>query len=180
VAKVVENLRTFARRTEPTKECLNINDILQKALEMRIYELKASNIEVVTELESNLPLAMVDFHQIQQVFLNIILNAEQATTETKHGGKLVIKTCEEAGYIRSTFTDDGPGIPAENLDMLFNPFFTTRGDRGGTGLGLSICHGIVTEHGGRIVVSSEQGKGSTFFVDLPLTTEKIDESKTPE
>jgi signal transduction histidine kinase len=147
---------------------------------MRTYELKASNVEVVTKLESNLPPAMVDFQQIQQVFLNIILNAEQAMTEAKHDGKLVVKTCQESGYIRITFTDDGPGIPPENLDKLCTPFFTTRGDRGGTGLGLSICHGIVTGHGGRFFVKSKLGKGSTFFVELPLSTEKIDESTASE
>ncbi|MBI2329240.1 MAG: HAMP domain-containing histidine kinase, partial [Chloroflexi bacterium] len=81
------------------------------------------------------------------------------------------------GCVRISFADDGPGITAEDLDKLFNPFFTTRGDRGGTGLGLSICHGIVTEHNGRIYARSRAGKGATFFVELPLATEAIDEAK---
>lgn len=89
---------------------------------------------------------MADFHQIQEVFLNIILNAEQVMAETNCRGKLSIKTQETKGYIRVSFADDGPGIPAEHLNKLFDPFFTTRGGKGGTGLGLSICHGIVTEH----------------------------------
>jgi len=170
-ARVVENLLTFARRRELKKECLNIDDVLQKALEMRIYELKTSNIG---------PPVMADFHQIQQVFLNIIVNAEQAMTEADRRGRLLIKTQEEKGYIRITFADDGPGIPDENLDKLFDPFFTTRGERGGTGLGLSICHGIVTEHGGKIYARSKLGEGTTFFVELPLATEKIAESKVPK
>ena len=170
-ARVVENLRIFARRNKPKKECLNIDEILQKALEMRIYELKTSNIEVIIELVSTLPLVMADSQQIQQVFLNIIMNAEQAMTEANRGGKLVIKIKEAEGYIRITFTDDGPGISSENLDKLFDPFFTTRGEKDGTGLGLSICHGIVTEHGGKIYARSKPGKGATFFVELPVATE---------
>lgn len=116
---------------------------------------------------------MVDFQQIQEVFLNIILNAEQVMTEAEGRGKLGIKTQQMKDCIRVSFTDDGPGVPAEHLDMVFDPFFTTRGERGGTGLGLSICHGIVTEHGGRVYVRSKPGKGTTFFVELPLTTEEI-------
>jgi two-component system NtrC family sensor kinase len=176
-AKVVENLLTFARRREPKKQYADINDIVQKALELRAYEFKTANIEVITELAPNLPQVVVDFHQIQEVFLNIILNAEQAMTSTKGEGKLSIKTQQVKGYIRISFTDSGPGIPAEHLEKVFNPFFTTRGEIGGTGLGLSICHGIVTEHGGKIYVKSKLGKGATFFVDLPLAREEKDRSK---
>jgi signal transduction histidine kinase len=111
---------------------------------------------------------MLDFHQIQEVFLNIILNAEQAMTEANNGGRLTIMTVERRGYVRTTFTDDGPGIPAENLEKIFDPFFSTKGEKGGTGLGLSVCHGIITEHGGRIYARSKPGKGTTFFIELPL------------
>jgi PAS domain S-box-containing protein len=176
-AKIVQNLLTFARRREPKKEYSDLNDILQSALELRAYELTTSNIEVVTDLTPNLPQIMADFHQMQEVFLNIILNAEQAMTESHSSGRLTIKTEERKGYIRTTFTDDGPGIPAEHLDKIFDPFFSTRGERGGTGLGLSVCHGIVTEHGGRIYVKSKLGKGATFFVELPLVREEKEASK---
>jgi len=114
---------------------------------------------------------MADFYQIQQVFLNIIMNAEQAMIEANGEGKLVIKTQEMKNCIRISFTDDGPGIPAEQLDKVFDPFFTMRGERGGTGLGLSVCHGIVTEHSGRIYVKSKPGNGTTFFVELTVATE---------
>jgi len=167
-AKVVQNLLTFARRRQPHKQYSDINEILESALELRAYELKTSNIEVITDLAPKLPEAMLDFPQIQEVFLNIILNAEQAITEANGGGKLTIKTEERKGYLRTTFTDDGPGIPAENLEKIFDPFFTTKTKRGGTGLGLSVCHGIVTEHGGRIYARSKAGKGTTFVVELPL------------
>ena len=150
---------------------------MQKALELRAYELKTSNIEVVTELATNLPKAMVDFQQIQQVFLNIILNAEQAITEASRGGKLSIKTQPMKDCIRISFTDDGSGIPAEHVDKVFDPFFTTRWEKGGTGLGLSVCHGIVPEHGGTIYAESKPGKGTTFFVKLPLATKEIDKDK---
>jgi two-component system NtrC family sensor kinase len=177
LAKVVKNLLTFARQREPTKEFADINDIVQKTLELRAYELKSSNIEVALDLPANLPQIMVDFHQIQEVFLNIILNAEQVMTEASGGGKLTIKSRPIKDYIRISFADDGPGIPAEHLDRVFNPFFTTKGGRGGTGVGLSVCHGIVTEHGGRIYARSKPGSGATFLVDLPLTNRKIGESQ---
>jgi len=167
-AKVVENLLTFARRQKPRKQYADINDILQKALELRAYQLKTSNIEVALDLAPSLPKTMVDFHQIQEVFLNIILNAEQAISETNRGGKLSIKTQPVRDYIKISFADDGPGIPAEQLDKLFNPFFATGRERGGTGLGLSICHGMVAEHGGKIYAKSKPGKGATFFVELPV------------
>ena len=176
-AKVVENLRTFARRREPKKEYSDINDIMQKALELRTYELKTSNIQVILDLAPTLPKTMVDFLQIQEVFLNLILNAEQAMSEANRGGKLIIKTQPMKDYIRVSFADEGPGIPADQRDKIFDPFFTTRDDKGGTGLGLSICHGIVAQHNGRIYVKSRVGKGATFFVELPVTTEEIDEGK---
>jgi len=169
-AKVVENLRAFARRSEPKKEWLDVNDVLQKVTEMRIYELNTSNIEVISHLAFGLPWIMADYHQIQQVFLNILINSEQAISETYRGGKLVIRTQEHEGYIRITFTDNGPGIVKENLDKLFDPFFTTRGEKGGTGLGLGICHSIVTDHGGRIYARSKRSKGATFVIELPMTT----------
>jgi len=169
VAKVVGNLLTFARRREPKKEYLDINDILRRALELRAYALETSNIEVVTGLSSSLPRTMADLHQIQEVFLNIILNTEQAMSEANGRGKLSVKTQQAGDYIRISFADDGPGIPAEHLDKVFDPFFTTRGEKGGTGLGLSLCHGIVAEHAGKVYAKSKPGKGATFFVELPLS-----------
>jgi signal transduction histidine kinase len=166
--KIVQNLLTFARRRQPKKEYSNVNNIVQSALDLRAYELKTSNIGVITTLVTDLPKIMLDFHQIQEVFLNLILNAEQAMTEANSGGKLTIKTEKNKRYIRISFTDDGPGIPAEHLDKIFDPFFTTKGEKGGTGLGLSVCHGIITEHGGKIYAKSKPGKGTTFFAELPI------------
>ena len=168
-AEVVQNLLTFARRRQPKKEYANINDIVKRTLELRDYALQTSNIEVVTTFAPNLSQILVDFPQMQEVFLNIILNAEQAMNEAHGRGKLIIKTREIKDYVGVLLADDGPGISPENVDKVFDPFFTTRGDRGGTGLGLSACHGIVTEHGGKIYVRSKPGKGATFFIELPLS-----------
>ena len=167
ITKVMDNLRTFTRHRELEKQYSDINDILHEALELRAYELRTGNIEIVTDLARSLPEIEVDFHQIQEVFLNIILNAEQAMTEAHGGGKLTIKTQKIKDYVRISFADDGSGIPTEHLDKLFDPFFTTRGEQGGTGLGLSVCHSIVTEHGGRLRGKSKPGEGATFFVELP-------------
>lgn len=167
-ARVVDNLRTFARRNKPKKEYLNVNDVVRKSLEMRIYELRTGNIEATTQLEAALPTITADFQQLQQVFLNIIINAEQAMTEANGRGKLIIETEKGRDRIKVLFTDDGPGISRENLKNLFQPFFTTRADRGGTGLGLSVCHGIVLAHGGKIYAKSALGKGTTFVVELPV------------
>jgi PAS domain S-box-containing protein len=171
-AKIVQNLLAFARCRQPKKEYSDVNNVVQSALELRAYELKTSNIEVTTKLAPSLPKIMLDFHQMQEVFLNLILNAEQAMTEGNSGGKLTIKTEKNKGYVRCTFSDDGPGIPPENLDNVFDPFFTTKGERGGTGLGLSVCHGIIGEHGGKIYAKSKPRKGATFFVELPITTKE--------
>ncbi len=169
IVKVMDNLRTFTRRREPEKQYSDINDILRMALELRAYELRTGNIEVVTDFTRSLSEIEVDFQQIQEVFLNIILNAEQIMTEAHGGGKLTIKTEKINNHVRISFADDGPGISAEHLNRLFDPFFTTRGDEGGTGLGLSVCHRIVTEHGGRLYAKSKPGKGATFFVELPCS-----------
>jgi len=177
-AKVVEMLLTFARRHEPKKEYSDVNDIVQRAVELRAYELKTTNIGVSLDLAPTLPKTTVDFHQLQEVFLNLILNAEQAMSDTNQGGNLSIKTQLAKDYIRISFADDGPGIPVEHVYKVFDPFFTTRGGKGGTGLGLSVCHGIVAEHGGKIYVRSKPGRGATFFVELPMTTE--DEGKVSE
>ena len=129
---------------------------------------KVNNIEVESRLAPNLPEIMIDHFQMQQVFLNIVVNAEFAMQEAHQRGKLTIKTERFDGIIRITFTDDGPGISRENLKHIFDPFFTTKEVGKGTGLGLSICHGIVTEHGGKIYARSKEGMGASFIIELPI------------
>jgi len=170
VASIVSRLLTFARQHKSGREYVNINDAITSVLELRSYEMKVNNTEVVTQLAPHLPQTMADVNQLQQVFLNIIINAEKEMTAAHRRGKLSVKTERINSSIRVSFTDDGPGISKENLDKVFNPFFTTREVGDGTGLGLSICHGIITQHNGRIYAQSELGKGATFVVELPIVT----------
>jgi signal transduction histidine kinase/ActR/RegA family two-component response regulator len=167
-SKIVKNLLTFARQEKPERKPTDVNVILKRALELRAYELKVSNIEVGTQLAPDLPETMADPHQLQQVFLNLIVNAEQAMIDAHGKGLLRLSTRLEPGKILVFFSDDGPGIPQENLRRIFEPFFTTKPVGKGTGLGLSICQGIIGEHGGRVDVVSTIGRGTTFIIELPV------------
>jgi signal transduction histidine kinase len=171
-AVIVKNLLTFARKHAPVKQLSQINIVVEDVLKLRSYEQKVNNIEIEKHLAVNLPEIMMDHFQMQQVFLNIIVNAESAMLEGRHKGKLIVTTEKSEGVIRVTFADDGPGISEENLKHIFDPFFTTKEVGKGTGLGLSICHGIVTEHGGKIYASSIKGQGATFVIELPLINEQ--------
>jgi PAS domain S-box-containing protein len=167
---IVKNLLTFARKQPQEKQPVNINEGIEKILELRAYEQTISNIKVDARLAPDLPAIFGNNSQLEQVFFNIIINAEFFMIEA-HGKGLLTITTEHAGdIVRATFSDDGPGITKENMRHLFNPFFTTKEVDKGTGLGLSICHGIVTEHGGRLWAESEPGKGSSFYVELPVYT----------
>jgi PAS domain S-box-containing protein len=167
-ANVTKNLLTFARKHTTVEHLNQINNIIEDVLQLRAYEHKVNNIEVKRQLAPDLPEIMVDDFQMQQVFLNIIINAEYFMTEAHNRGTLTITTKKQNGTVRISFADDGPGIPPENLNRIFDPFFTTREAGQGTGLGLSICHGIVAEHGGQIYATSQLGKGATIFVELPI------------
>ncbi len=170
-AGVVRNLLIFAREQGVEKKPVNINSIIEKVLELRAYEQKVHNIEVNTQFASALPEIMADGFRLQQVFINLIINAEHFMKEAHGRGTLTITTERIGDIIRASFADDGPGIAEENLKHLFDPFFTTKEVGKGTGLGLSISYGIITEHGGRIWAESELGKGATFVVELPTTKE---------
>jgi signal transduction histidine kinase len=166
-ASVTRNLLTFARKHGPVKQRNQINSILEDVLELRAYEHKANSIDVERQLDPDLPEIMVDYFQMQQVFMNIIINAEYFMRNAHNRGTLTIITKEQNDTVMIIFTDDGPGIPSENLRRIFDPFFTTKEPGKGTGLGLSICHGIVTEHGGQIYAKSQLGQGATIVVELP-------------
>jgi len=168
-AEVVKNLLTFARKHSSLKQPVNINNIIRKVLEIRAYEQRVNNINIITRLADDLFEIEADYFQLQQVFLNIILNAEHFMIEEHKRGTLTITTENTENTIKAFFSDDGPGIPKEDLGHLFDPFFTTKEVGKGTGLGLSICHGVITEHGGRIYTESEVGKGATFVVELPIS-----------
>ncbi|HEY49167.1 MAG TPA: PAS domain S-box protein [Dehalococcoidia bacterium] len=168
VSSIVKRLLTFAGQQRLERGFVNINDILTTTLALRAYQLELDNIDVITQLDPDLPWTVADSGQLQQVFLNLVMNAETEMRLAHSGGKLSIKTERDGDIIRISFKDDGPGIASENLERIFEPFFSTRDTGEGTGLGLSICHGIVAEHNGQIYAQSELGKGTTFIVELPL------------
>ena len=168
VASITRRMLTFARQQKQEKTSVDINDIIETTLEMRTYALGSSNIKLVKQLEGDLPKITADAGQLQQVFLNIILNAETEMVKAHKGGNLLVKTEKVDNTIRISFKDDGPGILKKNLDKVFDPFFTTREVGQGAGLGLSVSHGIVSQHSGRIYVKSQPGKGATFVVELPI------------
>ena len=167
-ARVVENLLTFARRREPRKESININDVIEKSLELQAHQLELDRISIVRELDEALPPAMADPFQMQQVFMNIISNAHQALRDWEGERELRVKSKLAGDMVRLEFADTGPGLPPEIMERLFEPFFTTREVGEGTGLGLSISYGIVEAHGGRIWAESKVGKGATFIVEIPV------------
>ncbi len=168
-SRVVKNLLTFARQHPVSKEPVDVNSIIEKVLELRVYEQTANNIRVVLRLAPDLPKINADYYQLQQVFFNLIVNAEYFMNEAHNKGTLTITTENLDDAVGISFADDGPGISAESLQHLFNPFFTTKPVGKGTGLGLSICHGIITDHNGKIYAESTYGKGATFIVEIPFT-----------
>jgi len=167
-SRILKGLLTFVRKDDSQKVRVNVNRIIESVLELRANEQNANNIRVHTRLDRGLPEIMADPFQIQQVFLNIVINAEYFMVEAHKQGNLTVSTHKSGDMVRIVFTDDGPGIAPENLKHVFDPFYTTKGVGKGTGLGLSICHGIVSAHGGRIYAESTVAKGASFTVELPF------------
>ena len=165
-ARIVANLQSFAHANEPSKERVDLVNVVQRVLDLKSYELRIDNIDVITEFEMDSAFVMGDQQQIEQVVLNIAVNAGFFMKEENGGGTLTISLRRRGRMFRLEFTDDGPGIQAEYLLKVFDPFFTTKDVGSGTGLGLSICYGIVSDHGGTITVSSAPGEGATFAIEL--------------
>lgn len=165
--EIVKRLLDFARQTKPQKKLTNVNSLIENIILLVRNQTSFRNIDIEKQLEDNLPDILSDTDQIQQVFINIILNAAEAMTA---GGKLRITSgrSPDKEFITITFADTGPGIPEEHRERIFDPFYTTK--EHGTGLGLAISYGIVEQHGGSISVESCMGKGSTFTVQLPVST----------
>ncbi len=163
---IVQNLLEFARQREPKIESVNINDLLIKTLSLFENQALFHNIRITKNFGQDLPLISVDPTQIQQVFINIVMNAADAMSGK--GDLMVITRCNQPdNIVEISFTDSGSGIKPEIIDKIFEPFFTTKGVGHGTGLGLSISLGIIQRHGGTIQVSSQTDHGSTFTVSLP-------------
>ncbi|TAL04890.1 MAG: hybrid sensor histidine kinase/response regulator [Verrucomicrobia bacterium] len=172
--KIVQSLLSFSRRHKPERKLACVNRLVEAALEILAYQMRTSSIEVVTQLDPKLPQAMVDSHQLQQVFLNLINNARQAIEAAAPSGRIRLSSDTCGTNVRVIIQDSGPGIAPENLSKVFDPFFTTKDTGKGTGLGLSLCYGIVKEHRGKIEVRSRPGEGATFIVQLPIAADAND------
>jgi two-component system NtrC family sensor kinase len=165
---IVQSLLSFARQHKPERKSVNLNQILEDTLILREYDMKLNSIRIHREFEPNLPVSTGDFHQLQQVFLNIVNNAVDALVERGGNGEIWIRTALAGNRLRVEITDNGPGV--KDPHRVFDPFYTTKPVGKGTGLGLSICYGIVKEHGGDIHCHNNTGgPGATFIVRLPGT-----------
>ncbi len=175
--KVIQNMLSFARKHNPEKDVIQVNDILEKTLGLTDYELRKNSVNVIKDLDPDLPETVGDPNQLQQVFLNLIINSQQAMSEINDPRQLTIRSrLKETGpiggvvgrnVIQITFEDNGPGIPDSTINKVFDPFYTTKPKGKGTGLGLSVSFGIIKEHGGDIFVRRNEQRGVTFFVELP-------------
>jgi signal transduction histidine kinase len=168
--RLIRNLLDFARQSPPALREVNANDVLDRALDLAAHSAELQNIQVSKELDPSLPRIMADFDQLQQVCMNLIMNAIQAMPD---GGMLTLRTSADSdGQIKIQVQDTGCGISQENMRKLFTPFFTTKEKDKGVGLGLAVSHGIIQRHKGRIEVKSEEGKGATFTIYLEAYHEK--------
>jgi len=171
-ARIIKNLLDFSRQSEPNIRPVEFNSVVEAALQLVEHQINLENIQLVKNLAPQLPTVMADFDKMQQVLINIILNANQAMPD---GGTLTIATSmaraielgtETKDAVKIEVTDTGVGIAKENLDKLFTPFFTTKVKGKGVGLGLPVVHGIIEQHQGKIVVKSELDSGTTFTIYL--------------
>jgi two-component system NtrC family sensor kinase len=173
-ARIVRNLLTFARKRQTTRAMVDINHVARETLALRAYEQRVTNIDVIDALAAGLPHVFADGHQVQQVLLNLVINAEQAMLAANGRGTLVVRTWHAADQdtVILEVNDDGPGIPDDLQPKIFDPFFTTKEVGKGTGLGLTVAYAIVQEHGGRIRLESRPNKGASFYVELPVSGAK--------
>jgi two-component system NtrC family sensor kinase len=172
-SSIVRNLLGFARKQDHQRRPTALKPLLDATFVLLRNQLMAQRVEAQIEIEPDLPMPDVDPNQIQQVFVNLINNAAQAIASTGRPGTIVVRARRWLDGVAIDVMDDGPGMSEMLATQVFEPFFTTKAEGEGTGLGLSISQGIVKEHGGRIMLSSEEGKGSTFTVQLPLSTRSI-------
>ena len=175
--KVIQNLLSFARKHSPQKEVIQVNDILEKTLGLTDYEMRKNGVKIMRDLDPELPETVGDPNQLQQVFLNIIINAQHAMTDMPDERRITVRTrlkdkpgVSSAGtpsVIEIAFEDNGPGIPENIVKKIFDPFYTTKPKGKGTGLGLSVSFGIIRDHGGTIQVKPNEERGVTFYIEIP-------------
>ncbi len=167
-AEIVQNLTYFSRPPAPGKSRINLAEVVERTLNLHAYSLRKNNITVDFLKEVGIPYALGDPHQLMQVFLNLIVNAEQAIREARNKGTLRIRLGKGEKTVWVSFHDDGPGIAKENLASIFDPFYTTKRPGRGTGLGLSICKSVMKEHNGTVEAANAADSGAVFTVTLPV------------
>lgn len=165
---LVKNLLTFARRSTPHKDFCDINEVINNSLSLKTHQLTADHVELVAALGAKIPMVHLDPHQMQQVLLNILNNAHFALLEKRALRRITIGSSFQDGWVRVRISNNGPHIPVDKIDKIFDPFFSTKEFGKGTGLGLSIAMGIVKDHGGNIFAESAEGKETAFTVEIPL------------
>ena len=168
---IVKGLLDFARQTEPQRAWSDINEVIDKSINLISHQAGIQNVKIEKKIKPDLPKIMIDPGQIQQVFINILLNAIEAMPQ---GGILTVSSGIEGQMAVIGFADTGIGIPEENLPKIFDPFFTTKKIGKGTGLGLSVSYGIIERHQGKLGVKSQLGQGTTFTVKLPIKEEALE------
>ena len=168
--RIVRSFLTMARRHPPERGHVSLNHLLREAVELLSFELRIASIEIVYDLERDLPLVWADGHQLKQVIVNLVTNARQAVQDSAPPRQLRLATRydERHSSVGIEVADSGPGIPAELRARVFEPFFTTKPDGEGTGLGLALARGMVEGHGGSIEIESTPGEGARFIISLPL------------
>jgi two-component system NtrC family sensor kinase len=169
IGRITSNLLAFARSGSKERTLVDLNEIVRRTYALRSYHLTTLNITVKLELDETNPRTWANGSEMQQMLLNLLINAEQALLEVPEHREITIRTrTSGAGddWVQLQIADTGPGIPGEIQEKIFDPFFTTKPEGTGTGLGLSICYGIVHDHGGRISVSSVLGQGAVFTIEL--------------
>jgi signal transduction histidine kinase/CheY-like chemotaxis protein len=171
MAKIVRNLLLFARQRTSERGAVNMNDVIEQTLTLRQNQLQLAGVVVERDLAGELPLVVGDAQQLQQVLLNLLLNAEQAILDAHRGSRIIVRTRRtvDGRSVVTQVVDDGPGIAPDTLPRVFEPFFTTKEVGAGTGLGLSVSYGIVEEHGGRLGAESKPGE-TVFTMELPAAS----------
>lgn len=170
--EIVQDLLSFARQAPARRQPVQVNVVLRQTIKLRGYDFSSHGVEVLENLDADIPRVLGDAQQLQQVFLNILNNAYDAVRETGRPGKIQIRSSHNGSFVEVHVHDNGPGIT--NPDRIFDPFFTTKEVGKGTGLGLSICYGIVQAHGGEILCHNNSADGCTFIVKLPVAAKSVE------
>jgi signal transduction histidine kinase len=164
--QIVNNLLSFARKRQPEKQSLDLNEVCRKTLHLLSYQFQVNNVTTIVQFDETMPLGMADESQLQQVLVNIMSNAYQAMAAHQNGGALTVTTSHDNAAITIHIADTGPGIAPEHVQRIFDPFFTTKPR--GTGLGMSLSYGLIKAHGGDLTATSSPGEGATFTITLPI------------